>query len=49
MWQSFRVGAARKTADVPYPHMYATVEECKADKKKLVCLDLKSSTKITAD
>lgn len=30
--------AARKTADVPYPNMYATAEEAKADIKKLVSI-----------
>ncbi|ORY50930.1 membrane-associated proteins in eicosanoid and glutathione metabolism [Rhizoclosmatium globosum] len=31
-----QVGAARKRAGVPYPHMYATQLECANDKNKLV-------------
>ncbi|KAI9345628.1 hypothetical protein BDR26DRAFT_856360 [Obelidium mucronatum] len=29
-----QVGGARKRANVPYPHMYATQEECAKDKNK---------------
>lgn len=34
MWQSSRVGAARKMAGVNYPTMLVTEAEAKADKKK---------------
>ncbi|GBB92044.1 hypothetical protein RclHR1_19580004 [Rhizophagus clarus] len=32
----FRVGKARKVAELPYPYAYATKEECEKDHKKLL-------------
>ncbi|CAI2174378.1 12192_t:CDS:2 [Funneliformis geosporum] len=32
----FKVGGARRNAGVPYPHAYASKEECEKDEKKMI-------------